>query len=85
MLFVEDDDGLRVAVSQILRTKGFEILEAASGSAAIDLLRAISIKIDLMLLDMTIPGPSSHDVAGLAAEARPDLKVVLTSAYDEKT
>ena len=39
----------------------------------------------MMLLDMTIPGPSSRDVAALAAETRPGLKVVLTSAYDEKT
>jgi DNA-binding NtrC family response regulator len=38
----------------------------------------------MMLLDMTIPGPSSHDVAAVAAEARPNLKLVLTSAYDEK-
>ena len=38
----------------------------------------------MMLLDMTIPGPSSREVAALAAEVRPGLKVVLTSAYDEK-
>ena len=39
-----------------------------------------------MLLDMTIPGPSSHDVATVAAQERPGLKLVLTfrSAYDEK-
>jgi DNA-binding NtrC family response regulator len=85
VLFVEDDDGLRVPVSQILRKRGFEILEAIGGSEAIDLLSAIGIKIDLMLLDMTIPGPSSQNVAAVAAEARPGLKVVLTSAYDEKT
>jgi CheY-like chemotaxis protein len=85
VLLVEDDDGLRVPVSQILRRRGFEILEAIGGSEAIDLLSAIGIKIDLMLLDMTIPGPSSQNVAAVAAEARPGLKVVLTSAYDEKT
>jgi DNA-binding NarL/FixJ family response regulator len=38
----------------------------------------------MMLLDMTIPRPSSRDVAAVAAEARPGLKVVLTCAYDEK-
>jgi CheY-like chemotaxis protein len=83
-LFVEDDDGLRVPVSQILRRKGFEILEAIGGSEAIDLLSAIGIKIDLLLLDMTIPGRSSREVAAVAAEARPGLKIVLASAYDEK-
>jgi signal transduction histidine kinase len=85
ILVVEDDDALRVALAQILRRRSFESLDAANGTDAINLLRANSIKIDMMLLDMTIPGPSSHDVAAVAAEARPGLKVVLTSAYDENT
>ena len=85
VLFVEDDDGLRVPVSQILRRRGFEILEAANGTDAINLLRANGVKIDVMVLDMTIPGPSSREVGAVAADARPGLKVVLTSAYDEKT
>jgi PAS domain S-box-containing protein len=84
VLVVEDDDALRIALAQILRRRGFETLDAANGSDAINLLRANSLQIDLMLLDMTIPGPSSRDVAAVAAEARPGLKVVLTSAYDEK-
>jgi DNA-binding NtrC family response regulator len=84
ILVVEDDDALRVALAQILRRRGFETLDAANGTDAINLLRAQSIKIDLMLLDLTIPGPSSRNVAAVAAEARPGLRVVLTSAYDEK-
>ena len=84
ILVVEDDDSLRVALAQILRRRGFETLDAANGADAVNLLRAGSIKIDMMLLDMTIPGPSSHDVAAAAADARPGLKLVLTSAYDEK-
>jgi CheY-like chemotaxis protein len=85
ILVVEDDDALRVALAQILSRRSFETLDAANGTDAINLLRAKSIKIDMMLLDVTIPGPSSHDVAAVAAEVRPGLKVVLTSAYDEKT
>jgi PAS domain S-box-containing protein len=84
ILVVEDDDALRVALAQILRRRCFETLDAANGADAINLLRANSIKIDMMLLDMTIPGPSSREVAAVAAEARPGLKMVLTSAYDEK-
>jgi two-component system, cell cycle sensor histidine kinase and response regulator CckA len=85
ILVVEDDDALRVALAQILRRRSFETLDAANGTDAINLLRANSINIDMMLLDMTIPGPSSREVAAVAAEARPSLKVVLTSAYDEET
>ena len=84
ILVVEDDDALRVALAQILCRRGFETLDVANGADAISLLRAQSIKIDMMLLDMTIPGPSSREVAAVAAEARPEMKLVLTSAYDEK-
>ena len=68
----------------MLRKSGLETLEAPSGSAAIDLLRARRGEIDLILLDMTIPGSSSQEVLAEAALARPDVKVILTSAYSEE-
>jgi len=68
----------------MLRKRGFEVLEAANGSAAINLLRANSGKIDVILLDMTIPGASSGEVVAEAAQAGPDVRVVLTSAYSEE-
>ena len=40
VLVVEDEDPLRQAVAKMLRKNGFGVLEAADGSAAIDLLRA---------------------------------------------
>ena len=40
----------------MLRKSGLEVFEAASGSAAIDLLRAKGGEIELILLDLTIPG-----------------------------
>jgi DNA-binding NtrC family response regulator len=84
VLVVEDEDALRLPLAKMLRMKGFEILEASNGSAAIDLLRTGSANIDVMVLDMTIPGPSSNDVMAVAGEVRPGLKVVLTSAHDER-
>jgi two-component system, cell cycle sensor histidine kinase and response regulator CckA len=84
VLVVEDEDPLRQAIVRRLRSTGFEVLEAADGRTAIDLLRADGGKIDLILLDMTIPGPSSHQVVAEAAQARPDVRVVLTSAYSQE-
>jgi len=84
ILVVEDEDALRKAVGRMLRKIGFEVLEAANGSAAIDLLRTSGSKIDVVLLDLTVPGASSTEVVAAAAKARPDLKVVLTSAYSEE-
>jgi len=81
VLVVEDEDPLRSAVLKMLRKRGVEVLEAANGSAAIDLLRANRGKIDVILLDMTIPGASSREVVAEAVQTSPDAKVVLTSAY----
>jgi DNA-binding NtrC family response regulator len=81
---VEDEEQLRRAVSKMLRKSGLEVYEVASGSAAIDLLRARGGEIELILLDLTIPGSSSQEVVAEAALARPDVKVILTSAYAEE-
>ena len=84
VLVVEDEDQLRQAVVKMLRKSGFEVFEAADGSSAIDLLRADGGKIDVILLDMTIPGASSHEVVAEAANAKPNIRVILTSAYSQE-
>jgi PAS domain S-box-containing protein len=84
VLLVEDEEHLRLAVAKILGRSGLETFEAANGTAAIDLLRASGGTIDLILLDLTIPGSSSQEVLAEAALARPDVKVILTSAYSEE-
>ena len=84
VLIVEDEDTLRRAVAKMLRNNGFEVLEADDGSSAIDLLRAGVDKIDVVLVDMTIPGASSSQVVAEATRTRPDIKVILTSAYSQE-
>jgi two-component system cell cycle sensor histidine kinase/response regulator CckA len=84
ILLVEDEVLLCQAVAKMLRKTGFEVFEAVDGSSAIDILHADGNKIDVMLLDMTIPGASSAEVVAEATKARPDIKVILTSAYSQK-
>ena len=84
ILVVEDEETLRLPIAKMLRKWGLRAIEAASGSEAIDLLRANDGEIDLMLLDLTIPGASSEEVLAAAATAQPKMKVLLTSAYGEE-
>ena len=84
VLVVEDEDPLRQAVVKMLRKAGFGVLEAADGSAAIDVLRGNAGKIDLVLLDVTIPGAPSTQVIAEAAKIRRDTRVILTSAYSRE-
>jgi CheY-like chemotaxis protein len=78
---VEDEEVLRLSVSKMLRKKGFSVVEAADGYSALDLFRARKNSIDVILLDMTIPGASSREVVLEAGKIRPDIRIVLTSAY----
>jgi PAS domain S-box-containing protein len=81
VLVVEDEEALREPVASMLRRTGFTVLEAADGAVAIEILRVNGAKIDLILLDVTLPGASSHEVLAEAARVRPNIRVILTSAY----
>jgi PAS domain S-box-containing protein len=84
VLVIEDEDLLRQASAKVLRNSGFDVLEAADGSAAIDVIRGSGSKVDVLFLDMTFPGPSCREVVAEYARVRPDGKVILTSAYSEE-
>jgi two-component system, cell cycle sensor histidine kinase and response regulator CckA len=84
LLIVEDERFLREAIARMLRKTGFEVLEAADGPSAIEHLRANVRKIDVILLDMTIPGASSEEIVVEATRARPNVPVILTSAYSQE-
>jgi two-component system cell cycle sensor histidine kinase/response regulator CckA len=84
LLVVEDETSLREAVAKVLRNTGFEVFEAADGSTPIEVLRGNGGKIDVMLLDITIPGASSPEVVAEAMKAWPDIRVILTSAYSQE-
>ena len=84
ILLVEDEDSLRVAVSKMLQKRGYSVLEANDGRTAVDLYRASQSRIDLVLLDMTLPGMAGHEVLADLRRTNPRVKAVLTSAYGKE-
>jgi two-component system, cell cycle sensor histidine kinase and response regulator CckA len=85
VLVVEDEEVLRLAISKALRIKGFTVMEAEDGSIAMHIIRTLKDDIDVILLDVTLPGTSSKVVFEEAQHTRASMKIVLTSAYDRKT
>ena len=85
VLLVEDEETLRFCVSKLLRKRGFSVVEAGDGNTAVDFCRNHRESIDVILLDVTIPGCSSREVMAEARRSRPDIKVILTSAYSRET
>jgi signal transduction histidine kinase len=82
VLVVEDEEPLRISISKMLGSKGFSVIQVGDGSAAVDLIRGLD-GLDLILLDMTIPGTSSREVILESGRIRPDVKIILTSAYSQ--
>jgi PAS domain S-box-containing protein len=85
ILVVEDEKELRIAVSKMLRRNGLAVIEAMDGTAAIQLFHAHRDEIDIILLDLTLPGATSLEVFQEVRRVRPDAKVVFTSAYSRET
>jgi PAS domain S-box-containing protein len=84
ILVIEDEDALCLAVSKMLRRKGLTVIEADNGKTGIDLFRVSASQIDVVLLDLTLPGMSGLDVLRELRRIQPDVKVIITSAYSQR-
>jgi signal transduction histidine kinase len=84
VLFVEDDALVREAVVRGLEESGFEVLVAASGDRALEMIEA-GLEIDVVFSDIVMPGKlSGIDLAGLLRDRRPKLPVVLATGYTDQ-
>jgi PAS domain S-box-containing protein len=83
ILIAEDEGLLRAASSKILRMNSFSVLEAEDGNSAVSLMRDHFQSIGVILLDIRMPGASSAEIIAEARRLRPDIKVIVTSAYGQ--
>jgi PAS domain S-box-containing protein len=84
VLIVEDEDPLRLATSKMLRRQGFSVIEASDGSAALDAIHAKDKPVDVLFLDVTLPKTPGREVLKEAQRLRPEMRVVVTSAYPKE-
>jgi CheY-like chemotaxis protein len=81
VLIVEDEPDVLDAAGQLFRSIGYEVATAANGVDAMAILERRS-DIDILFTDVVMPkGMSGIQLARLARELRPDLKVILASGY----
>ncbi len=80
---VEDEEFLLQATAKMIRKAGFSVIEAKDGSAASETIRSHQSRIDLLLMDLSLPGTPSREVLEEAGRLRPEMKVIVASAYSE--
>ena len=84
VLVVEDEPQVRALAQRVLEGAGYNVLVAESGTSGIACFKAHHAEIDLLLLDVILPGCSGKDVHDAAVAIRPDIRVLYTSGYSPR-
>jgi signal transduction histidine kinase/CheY-like chemotaxis protein len=83
ILVVEDDEGVRAAVVDMLTDLGYHVQRAENADAALKLLEG-GAKVDLLFTDVVMPGPvTTRELTRRAQEMHPGLKILYTSGYTQ--
>jgi two-component system, cell cycle sensor histidine kinase and response regulator CckA len=82
ILIVEDDPLVREMARRSLSEAGHEVLQAADGQTALDLVSR-GARVDAVLTDLAMPGMGGRELARRLWESRPGLPVVFMSGYTD--
>ena len=83
VLLVEDEDGVRRLSTRALENAGWQVLSAASGEAAMQMLEAASEPPAVLVSDVVMPGMDGTQVVRAVRARFPAMPVVLVSGYSE--
>jgi DNA-binding NtrC family response regulator len=84
VLVVDDEDTVLGIAKLMLERQGYEVLTAIDGEAALRIFKANAGKIVLAIVDLTMPRMGGGELIHALHEIRPDLRVVLSSGYNEQ-
>lgn len=87
-MIVDDEDPIRIALRRFLEIRGWRVLEATSGEAALELLAPESVQVDALLIDLNLPRLSGSALCARIIALHPSLagRMMLASgdAYGAK-
>ncbi|MFC1725842.1 ATP-binding protein, partial [candidate division KSB1 bacterium] len=83
ILVIDDEENLRKLLFDQLEDLGYKVVLAADGVEAVDIYKNELNEIDLVLLDMIIPGMPSRKTFDSLKKLNPDVKVLLISGYSQ--
>jgi len=78
---VEDEPVLRRFVRLVLSQAGYAVLEAGNGEQALKQFRSYQGGIDLVIMDLVMPGAGGLDIANELLAIRPEVKILYTTGY----
>ena len=85
ILVVEDNQDAQYLVCEMLRAFGHQVHAVANGEAALEVLADVGSKagFDVLFSDVSLPGMSGVELARVALQRQPRLRIVFASGYSE--
>jgi two-component system cell cycle sensor histidine kinase/response regulator CckA len=81
ILLIDDEDMIIHVAGGMLKKLGYKVISATSGEKAIDIFKGKKNEIDMVILDMVMPGMSGGKTYDVLKEINPAVKVLLSSGY----
>jgi CheY-like chemotaxis protein len=81
VLLIDDEQMIIEVASRMLEELGYKVLSATSGKKGVDIFQNSKEKIDLVILDMIMPGLSGKETFDILRLKNPTLKVLLSSGF----
>jgi len=81
ILLVDDEEGVRKLVFAVLKSNGYDVMEAANGVAALAAYEKNGHKVDMVLTDVVMPQMSGFELGKQLGDRSPGLKILYMSGY----
>jgi PAS domain S-box-containing protein len=81
ILFVDDEEMIRNVGQELLEEFGYKVFTARDGEEAVNIYKANKDGVDLVILDMIMPGTGGGETYDRLKEIDPGIKVLLSSGY----
>lgn len=84
ILLVEDEEAVRSFAARALKLRGYNVLEAAGGEEALDLVRQYKGTIHLLITDVVMPNMDGPTLVRAVKRLKPDMAIIFMSGYAEE-
>ena len=82
ILLVEDENPVRMVCARLLKSKGYNVIEASGGMEALEMIKGTTA-LDLVISDVMMPGMSGPELVARVRDSYPNIKAILMSGYAE--
>jgi CheY-like chemotaxis protein len=84
IVLVEDEDGLRALIREVLEDAGYRVVEAPDPERGLAAVRALPQRIDLLMTDVILPQMRGNELADRVREMSPRARVLFMSGYTDE-